>query len=63
VNPRAGLDNLEERKFFTLAGLEFRALGLQARSQSLYRMRYPGSSNCNKCTEFKNILPSLAATA
>jgi uncharacterized membrane protein YkvI len=43
MGPRAGVDNLEKRKFFTLPGLELRLLGRPARSQSLYRLRYPGS--------------------
>jgi hypothetical protein len=43
VGPRAGLDDVEKRKFLTLPGLELRPLGLPARSQSLYRLRYPGS--------------------
>jgi hypothetical protein len=41
VGPRAGLDGVEKRKFFTLLGLELRP----ARSQSLYRLRYPGSND------------------
>jgi hypothetical protein len=44
VGPRAGLKNLEKRKFFTLPGLELRHLGRPARSQSLYLLRYPGSA-------------------
>jgi hypothetical protein len=36
VDPRAGLDNAEKRKFLTLPGLELRPLGRPARSQSLY---------------------------
>jgi hypothetical protein len=43
VGPRAGLDYLEKRKFLTLPGLELRPLGRPARSQSLYRLSYPGS--------------------
>jgi hypothetical protein len=43
VDPRAGLDNLEKRKFLTLLGLELRPLSCPGRSQSLYRLRYPGS--------------------
>jgi hypothetical protein len=39
VGPRAGLDDVEKRKFLTLAGLEFRPLGRPAPSQSLYRLR------------------------
>jgi hypothetical protein len=43
VDPRAGLDDVEKRKFLTLQGLELRRLGRPARSQSLYRLSYPGS--------------------
>jgi hypothetical protein len=42
VDPRAGLDDVEKRKFLTLRGLELRPLGCPARSQSLYRLSYPG---------------------
>jgi hypothetical protein len=42
MGPRAGLDSVEKRKFFTLPGLKLRPLGRPARSQ-LYRLRYPGS--------------------
>jgi hypothetical protein len=38
VGPRAGLDDVEKINFLTLPGLE-----LRPRSQSLYRLRYPGS--------------------
>jgi hypothetical protein len=41
-DPRTDLDNVEKRKFFTLLGLELRHLGRPARSQSPYRLRYPG---------------------
>jgi hypothetical protein len=44
VDPRVGLDEVEKRKFLTLQGLELRPLGRPARRQSLYRLRYPGSS-------------------
>jgi hypothetical protein len=43
VDPRAGLDDMEKRKFLTLPGLELRPIGRPARSQSLYQLRYPGS--------------------
>jgi hypothetical protein len=43
VGPRAGLDDVEKRKFLTLPGLELRLLCRPVRSQSLYRLRYPGS--------------------
>jgi hypothetical protein len=44
VGPRTGLDDVERRKFLTLPGLEFHPLGRPARSQSLYRLSYPGST-------------------
>jgi hypothetical protein len=40
VGPRAGLDDMEKRKFLTLQGLEPRPLRRSARSQSLYRLCY-----------------------
>jgi hypothetical protein len=43
VDPRAGVGDVEKRKFLTLPGLELRPLGRPARSQSLYRLRYPVS--------------------
>jgi hypothetical protein len=43
VDPRAGPDDVERRKFLTLPGLELRTLGRPARNQSLYRVRYPDS--------------------
>jgi hypothetical protein len=39
VGPRAGLDDMEKRKFLTLPGLELRPVGRPARSQSLYRVQ------------------------
>jgi hypothetical protein len=38
VDPRAGLDDVEKRKFLTLPGLEPRSLGRPARSQSLHSL-------------------------
>jgi hypothetical protein len=43
VGPRAGLDDMEKRKFLTLPQLKLQPLGRPARSQSLYRLHYPGS--------------------
>jgi hypothetical protein len=43
VDPRAGLDDVDKRKFLTLPGLEHRTLGHPTRSQSLYRLSYSGS--------------------
>jgi hypothetical protein len=37
----AGLGNVEERKLFTLSGLELQPISRPSRS--LYRLRYPGS--------------------
>jgi hypothetical protein len=42
VDPRAGLDDVEKRKFLILPALELRPVGRPARSQSLYRLRYLG---------------------
>jgi hypothetical protein len=39
VDPRAGLYDVDKRKYFTLPGLD-----LRPHSQSKYRLRYPGSS-------------------
>jgi hypothetical protein len=45
VSPRTGLGDVERRKSLPLPGLELRPGGRPARSQSLYRLRYPGSHN------------------
>jgi hypothetical protein len=44
VGPRAGLDDVEKRKLLTPLGLELLLLSRPARSQLLYQLRYPGSS-------------------
>jgi hypothetical protein len=44
IDPRAGLDNVEKRKFLTLSGLKLRLLSHPARSQSLYRLCYLSSN-------------------
>jgi hypothetical protein len=41
--PRAGLDAVEKSKILSLPGLELQTLGRPARSQSLYRLSYPGT--------------------
>jgi hypothetical protein len=43
VGRSVGLNDTEKRNFFTLKELELQPLGRPARSQSLYRIRYPGS--------------------
>jgi hypothetical protein len=42
VGPRAGLD-MEKINFLILSGLKHRSLGRPTPSQSLHRLRYPGS--------------------
>jgi hypothetical protein len=44
VDLRAGLHDVEKKKLLTLPGLKLRLLGHPVRSQSLYRLSYPGSS-------------------
>jgi hypothetical protein len=44
MGPRIGLDDVERRKVLPLPGLEPRPFGRPARSQSLYRLRSPGST-------------------
>jgi hypothetical protein len=43
VDPSAGLDDVKKRKFLNLPGLQLQPFDLPPRSQSLYRLRYPGS--------------------
>jgi hypothetical protein len=58
VGPIAGLDDVE--KILTLPGLELRLLDRPARSQSLYRLRYPGSGGLQDssfiCKSFKSVM-------
>jgi hypothetical protein len=56
VDPRAGLDDEEKRKFLTLPGLELRPLDRPARSQSISRLRYLGSCPyVIKCIRYYNL--------
>jgi hypothetical protein len=43
MGPRAGLDDMENRKFLILSGLKLRPLSRPARGHSLHRLRYPSS--------------------
>jgi hypothetical protein len=45
VGPSIDLDDVEKRKILLLPGFELRPLSQPARSQSLYRLRYLGSSH------------------
>jgi hypothetical protein len=56
VGPRVGLHNVEKRTFLILPGLELRPLGRPARSQSLYRVRYPGSCETSRLPHFRENL-------
>jgi hypothetical protein len=61
VGPRAGLDDVYKRKFLILPGLEIRTLRRPARSQSLYRLSYPGSlfiSGIKRNKEYTNYIVS-----
>jgi hypothetical protein len=53
--PRTGMDNVEKRTFLTLPGLELRPFGRPAHSQSLYWLRYPGSSYFPVAAEKVNV--------
>jgi hypothetical protein len=61
VNSRAGLDNVEKRKFFTLPGLELRPLGRPARIHTDYAIQAPLRSPCRtvKCEEDATFLQPL----
>jgi hypothetical protein len=52
VNHRAGLDDVEKRKFLTLPGLELRPLGRPARSQSLSRPKEHRNCWYNRTNSF-----------
>jgi hypothetical protein len=43
VGPRSGMDDVEKRKFLTLPEFVLWHVGRPAHSQSLCRLRYPGS--------------------
>jgi hypothetical protein len=59
VGPRTGLDDVERRKILLIPRLELRTLGRSARSQLLYRLRYPGSSNTCVSLIFILVLHSI----
>jgi hypothetical protein len=67
VHPRTGLDDVENRNFLTLPGLELRPLRCPVRRLSLYRLSYPGSHikdyvkytfACNNRNQLHNMLPN-----
>jgi hypothetical protein len=52
VGPRAGLEDVDKRKFLTLSGLGLRPLDHPARIQTLYRLRNPGSNKAHKASNY-----------
>jgi hypothetical protein len=62
VDLRAGLDDLEKRKFLTLPGLKLRSHDRPADSYSLYRLRYPGSFTCKRLVFYGEALLALRPT-
>jgi hypothetical protein len=60
VGPRAGLDDVEKRKFLTPPGLELWPLDRPACSQSLYRLRYPGSGDYQTYTNIQQSYFSIS---
>jgi hypothetical protein len=55
VEPRAGLDDVEKRKLLNLLGLKLRPLCRPARSQSLYRLRYPSSPYFSRASKIYSV--------
>jgi hypothetical protein len=55
VGLKAGLNDLEKRKFLPLPGLELRPFCRPTRSQSLYHLRYPGSFQACECRKYFEI--------
>jgi hypothetical protein len=55
VGQRNGLDDVKKRKILPPPGLEIRPLGHPARSQSLYRVRYP-DYKINRMPVFNKIM-------
>jgi hypothetical protein len=68
VDPRAGLDDVEKRKFFTLPGLELRPLGRPARSNTDYAIPALLTTRVLKetckcaCMSYFTLLPVFKAT-
>jgi hypothetical protein len=59
VDPRAGPNGVEKRKFLAQLGLELQALGRPSRSQSLYRLRYPRSQVLLWLTKLSIYVPEI----
>jgi hypothetical protein len=54
VGPRAGLDDVQKRKFLTLPGLELPPLDRPARCQPLYRLRWEDQLHKHKTLKQQN---------
>jgi hypothetical protein len=59
MDPRPGIYDVEKRKFLVLPGLELRPLGRPVRSQSLYRLHYPGFNRASKPTKCRIVIYCL----
>jgi hypothetical protein len=59
VDPRAGLDDVEKRKFLTIPGLELGPLGRPARSQSPYRLLGYQTRTMIKCDTYRVLIEKL----
>jgi hypothetical protein len=58
MDPRTGLDGMENLKFFVLPGLELRPFGRPSRNQLLYRLCYRGSVIVQNCSRHSEAEPS-----
>jgi hypothetical protein len=56
VGPRAGLDDVEKRKFFTLPGLELRPLGRPASRYTDYAISAPDEVKLNDISKICSYL-------
>jgi hypothetical protein len=56
VGPRIGVGNMEVKIFLSRLGLELEPLDRQTRSQSLYRLLYPGSRVASQLVLFAEYL-------
>jgi hypothetical protein len=62
IGPRTGLDNVERRKILPLPGLEPQPLDHPSRSQSIHRLRYPGSTSGSTVQSLPNADKEMPCT-
>jgi hypothetical protein len=63
MGPKTGLRDVEKRKFLTILGLEPQPLGDSARSQSVYRLSYPGSALFLKYGKFHDMFRPVLSSS